>query len=371
MRQWGSMNKTVIMLMIVGCALCIGCQPRTEVINDTPPKETEATPEISIPVDGIVPAPEGFGQPATPVEQEAISPPMEQPTPALVLMTPLPLYMIPSPSPTSTEMPETATTPEPSASPMSEATSGNDVNDKPTKPGTGYVANDDGRGVELDITTTPAPTPTPSPTPSPTQAPLPTPVPTPAPSPNPTPALALPSPTPTVMPEPTPEPTPEQSGVIFHGFGDPYVFESTTLGRNAVDSKELFADATLTMVNIWTTHCIPCIGEMPSLGQLNKDMAELDFQVVGIVCDVIDNDSSTADMAREIITEADALYKHLIVTDSMKSTILKGVVTVPHTLFIDSEGRAVCDPVSGARSYEAWRLKIEQLYAAAGVFSDT
>lgn len=344
------MNKTAIRMMtaaLAACLFCSGCQKRADVpdVDETQTHTPEPTPIVDnrgepIPTDGLVPQPESTPVLA-PVAQSVVVQLVPTPTPlSPVMLTPIPLDQMPTPTPAPTATPAPTEKPKPAAEPTATP-----------KPNDGLVSNGSstayigdsgaGGGIDLNIgTSTPAPVlqPTPVPTPAPTTI-------------------------------PTPEPP--SAGAVFKGTGDLYVFSSTTLGGNSVDSKELFADASLTLVNIWTTSCSPCIGEMPSLGQLNKAFADKDFQVVGIVCDVTNNSSNDADLARDIITQADALYKHLIFDSSMRDTILKGVVTVPYTLFIDSEGRSVCDPVSGAKSYEAWKLKIEQLYAAAEAFSGT
>lgn len=58
-------------------------------------------------------------------------------------------------------------------------------------------------------------------------------------------------------------------------------FETTDLDGNAVKSEDLFAPHELTMVNIWTTWCGPCKGELAGLGQMNRRLAEKDAAVEG------------------------------------------------------------------------------------------
>ena len=56
-------------------------------------------------------------------------------------------------------------------------------------------------------------------------------------------------------------------------------FTGEDLEGNKVDSKELFAKAKVTMINVWGTFCSPCIMEMPDLGELSREYADKDFQV--------------------------------------------------------------------------------------------
>ena len=54
-------------------------------------------------------------------------------------------------------------------------------------------------------------------------------------------------------------------------------------------TQEMFADHDLTMINVFTTWCSPCIREIPDLEKLSKEMEDQGVQVVGIVLDVDGN----------------------------------------------------------------------------------
>ena len=70
-------------------------------------------------------------------------------------------------------------------------------------------------------------------------------------------------------------------------------FDSQTLEGEEV-TEEIFANADLTMVNIWGTFCGPCISEMPDLGEIADEYAEKGVQIVGIVSDVTDPENEEA-----------------------------------------------------------------------------
>ncbi len=92
-------------------------------------------------------------------------------------------------------------------------------------------------------------------------------------------------------------------------------FSSTDIGGNPVD-ETLLSGKKLTMVNIWATFCGPCLEEMPDLGALNKEYADQDFQVVGIVVDVTGSDGAPVpdmiDTVEEIIDKTGADYLHIL-----------------------------------------------------------
>lgn len=123
-------------------------------------------------------------------------------------------------------------------------------------------------------------------------------------------------------------------------------------------TEEIFAQADLTMVNIWGTFCGPCIQEMPDLGELNREYAEQGFQIVGLISDVNEANDKTA---IQIVEETQADYTHMVSSLDMQNNILRYVNAVPTTVFIDKEGNLVGNVYSGAREKEEWALIIEEL----------
>ena len=134
------------------------------------------------------------------------------------------------------------------------------------------------------------------------------------------------------------------------------VFDSQTLDGEEV-TEEIFAEADLTMVNIWGTFCNPCIMEMPDLGELSREYAEKGFQIIGLVSDVMEPGDETA---MEIVKETKADYRHLIASEDLINNVLRYVSSVPTTVFVDREGNVVGEVYSGMRDKETWELIITQ-----------
>ena len=149
----------------------------------------------------------------------------------------------------------------------------------------------------------------------------------------------------------------------YDGAGREYVFTANTLDGQTIDSAELFAGAKVTMLNIWGTYCYPCLMEMPDLGQIAKDYADADFQIVGLICDVNDPDSDTGATAKEQIAETGANYTHMLATTEVIKNVMFDVYAVPTTLFLDSEGKLLCSAVVGSNSYGTWSAAIDELLA--------
>ncbi len=141
-------------------------------------------------------------------------------------------------------------------------------------------------------------------------------------------------------------------------------FTTTDIEGNNVD-ETVFEGKKLTMVNIWATYCGPCKMEMPWLGELNHEYEEKGFQIIGIPVDVTDYygniDAGQISLAKEIITETQADYIHLLPSASLNQAKLSQVYSVPETIFVDEKGNQVGESYIGARSKEAWAEIIDGL----------
>ena len=130
-------------------------------------------------------------------------------------------------------------------------------------------------------------------------------------------------------------------------------FAALNLANETV-TDNIFAQKKITVLNIWGTFCPPCIEEMPELGEWARNMPA-DAQIIGLICDVRGSDDiQTIDAAKKILSEANANFVNLI-PDVALEKYLQKVDAVPTTLFIDSQGNLIGEPVVGAdvESYKA------------------
>ena len=137
----------------------------------------------------------------------------------------------------------------------------------------------------------------------------------------------------------------------------PVAFEGTDLEGNAVTS-DIFSQSRLTMINVWATYCNPCLSEMPSLGELAAEYDTADFQVIGIVSDVLEGQDQA--LVESLVEQTGASYPHLLLNESIHYGLLTNVAAVPTTFFIDEDG-IVLDVVIGAMKKTAWEEKINAL----------
>lgn len=134
-------------------------------------------------------------------------------------------------------------------------------------------------------------------------------------------------------------------------------FEATDLEGNAV-SSDVFAQSRLTMLNVWATYCNPCLREMPDLGALAAEYDGADFQIIGVVSDVMEGEDQS--QAERLVQETGADYPHLLLNESLYYALLADVSSVPTTFFLDKDGTPL-GYVIGARDKAAWKEIIDEL----------
>ena len=132
------------------------------------------------------------------------------------------------------------------------------------------------------------------------------------------------------------------SGPETNGFPDLLSFTAQTLDGGEFTAQD-FADADLTVINIWGTYCGPCLREMPELAQLAKSLPN---NVRFITCCI--DASDKADAAREILDEAGFDGVTLVSGDGDLEKLLQTLQYVPTTVFVDSEGRQVGEAAIGS-----------------------
>ncbi|MBR1806651.1 MAG: TlpA family protein disulfide reductase [Selenomonadaceae bacterium] len=112
-------------------------------------------------------------------------------------------------------------------------------------------------------------------------------------------------------------------------------------------TNEIFASKKITVVNIWGTFCPPCIGEMPELGEMARNMPA-DAQLIGLVCDAEDGSAQIQD-AKKIMREANANFVNIIPSDKALVDFLNNNFdAVPTTIFVNSKGEIVGQMIVGA-----------------------
>ncbi len=126
--------------------------------------------------------------------------------------------------------------------------------------------------------------------------------------------------------------------------GDQISFETSDLAGNPVNSADLFAQAKVTMINLWATWCGPCKGELPELGEMAKEFEAQGGQLVGLCLDA--GDDETIATAEALLSDAGAAYLNLRPMEGLNEKF--PTEGYPTSFFVDSEGKLLVAPIVGA-----------------------
>lgn len=144
-------------------------------------------------------------------------------------------------------------------------------------------------------------------------------------------------------------------------------FTTQDVNGNAY-TQELFQDYDLTLVNVFTTWCSPCVAEMPDLEKLHQMMAERGVHVVGVVLDVLNEKGEIVpedlERAQLLVERTGVTYPVLLPDASYLNGRLIGIEAVPETFFVDKDGNIVGGTYSGSGSLEDWIAVVEEELAA-------
>ena len=153
---------------------------------------------------------------------------------------------------------------------------------------------------------------------------------------------------PTATPETTaaPEATETDGGTL--------EFSLSTLTGETLD-QSIFSDNKLVMVNYWATWCGPCVSEIPDLQKISKEYADKGFVIIGVLTGDDDIDG-----AKKFIADQGLNYP-IVLPEAFFLDHSDGIYAIPTTMFFDSTGKQIGDPVVGAKSHDDWAGLIDLL----------
>lgn len=133
-------------------------------------------------------------------------------------------------------------------------------------------------------------------------------------------------------------------------------------------TQNIFKDHKLTLVNLFTTWCSPCVQEIPELEELSRAMADKGVQVIGVVLDAVDEngnrDGEAIEKAKVLQERTGASYLFLIPDETNWNGRLTGITSVPETFFVDENGSIVGSTYVGSRDLASWTEIVETELAA-------
>lgn len=121
------------------------------------------------------------------------------------------------------------------------------------------------------------------------------------------------------------------------------------LDGNQVKLGDIFAKNKVTMVDMWNTTCTVCVEDMPTLEKYSKDYANQGFGIVGVCCDVVDNNGEIDDdllyNAQDIRKRTGITYPTVLADGTYRQLV--EVTSTPTILYVDSEGNIIDGPSRG------------------------
>ncbi len=140
-------------------------------------------------------------------------------------------------------------------------------------------------------------------------------------------------------------------------------FETTGIDGKTYTEK-VFSDYDLTLVNVFTTWCSPCVKEIPELQELYKEMKDKGVGVAGVVLDTTDEkgnqDEEAVKKAGILQEKTKAKYPFLIPDTTMMNGRLQGISAFPETFFVDKDGNIVGDTYTGSHTLDEWKKIVEK-----------
>ena len=134
---------------------------------------------------------------------------------------------------------------------------------------------------------------------------------------------------------------------------DDLSFDTETLYGDPIDSS-ITRNYDLTVVNFWAEWCGPCVGELPSLEQINQEYSNV--LIIGVWI------GDSEDSAKATLENAGVTYPCIGVAGSLWSYISE-IEGIPTTYFFDKDGKNVGNAQVGSLSYSGWKYVIDDLLA--------
>ena len=132
-----------------------------------------------------------------------------------------------------------------------------------------------------------------------------------------------------------------------------------TLSGYEMDSKSLFTQSELTVINVWNSSCTSCEKEMGILESLSQEYAGRGVQILGLiqgVTDVKDADSLA------VVNSAGINYTQLLDSEEFSQLYLKNLGPLPSSIFIDRKGNVLGQMESGSQDALQWKSEIENYH---------
>lgn len=139
-------------------------------------------------------------------------------------------------------------------------------------------------------------------------------------------------------------------------------FETTDLENNKV-TQDIFKENDLTLVNLLSSTCNPCMEELPHLAELSNEYKDKKVGVLGINMDMDSKGNPDEDSKKallKILSKKKNNMKVIFMEQNLISKLMKKTEAIPYTFFVDKNGNIVGEEYLGDRSKEDWAKIIDK-----------
>ena len=148
----------------------------------------------------------------------------------------------------------------------------------------------------------------------------------------------------------------------------PHIYDITSVSgfRTAdVDGNPVTADVLrehkLTLINVMSTSCGPCMAELPTLMKLSDQYQDLGFIGLNLDMDLEGNpDPDSVDTMKQMLEKNGGSMKIIFPDDVLIMQVLTKMDAMPYTFFVDQEGNVVGGDYLGAMEENQWKQVIEK-----------
>ena len=119
----------------------------------------------------------------------------------------------------------------------------------------------------------------------------------------------------------------------------------------------------LTLVNVMSSTCNPCMEELPGLMKLADEFKDRDMGFLGINLDMDmqgNPDRESAKIMQKLQSENGDTMKIVFPDQVLMEKVLLNVSAMPYTFFVDSEGNVVGSDYLESMTQDQWREIIEK-----------
>ncbi len=138
-------------------------------------------------------------------------------------------------------------------------------------------------------------------------------------------------------------------------------FNTVDLNDDAV-TQDIFKQNDLTMVNVFSSMCNPCMEELPDLAALSEEYKDKKFGIVGIDIDLDmegNPDEASKEAVKEVLKNAGGDMTVIFPEDTLLEKVVLQTDAIPYSIFVDKNGNIVGKDYMGSHTKEEWKAIIE------------